>query len=483
MTAAIDAMVAQFELGLAPPPSRREAVLVAGPWLAGTSSVAAVLRDRLPECAVLEADQLGAGEVPAAVVFVVSATAPLAGSDCALLTSVAADTDAVIGVVAKIDVHRTWREVLDANRALLADVAPRYRDVPWVGVAAAPDLGPPILDDLVATLRSVLADDTLVQRNRLREWEVRLLSADDRLNGEVDDRQARVSALRAHRAAAVRRTQWDKTERTIALRTRIQQARLQSSSCVRHRCASVRAELRDDVAGASRRALGDLDAQVRCRAEDVADDVADEVTAVLTDVGAELGLPVDPDSSRPVVRVGPAPLRSRGPETLLMLLLGAGFGLGVALTVSRVFADLAPRWAVGGAVGGAILGVVLTAWMAGLRAVLHDRAVLDRWVVEVVASVRAALDEWVAVRMLAAEAELGRAAAERDAAAAAQADETLAGIDRDIRTEVAAAGRATRARDLRAPAIARALAAVRDEREALNRGKGSNYALLNRSCE
>ncbi|EUA43908.1 putative membrane protein [Mycobacterium xenopi 4042] len=36
------------------------------------------------------------------------------------------------------------------------------------------------------------------------------------------------------------------------------------------------------------------------------------------------------------------PLTSRRLETRLMTLLGAGFGLGVALTVSRLLANLAP---------------------------------------------------------------------------------------------------------------------------------------------
>ena len=162
MTDAIDSVVAQIDPDLAPPSIiRRDAVLVAGPWLAGTSSVVAALRDRLPECSVLEADELAAGEAPVAVVFVVSATAPLTESDCALLDVVAADTDAVIGVVSKIDVHRTWREVLDADRALLTERAARYGDVVWVGAAAAPDLGPPVVDDLVATLTA---------RSPMRRW-------------------------------------------------------------------------------------------------------------------------------------------------------------------------------------------------------------------------------------------------------------------------------------------------------------------------
>jgi hypothetical protein len=151
------------------------------------------------------------------------------------------------------------------------------------------------------------------------------------------------------------------------------------------------------------------------------------------------------------------------------MLLGAGFGLGVALTLSRLFADLAPQWAIGGAVGGAVAGMAAALWVVGVRGLLHDRAVLDRWVMEVTTGLRTAMEEWVATRVLAAEASLGRAAAERDAVEGAHMEETLARIDREIREYGVQRARAAAIRDRRAPAIERALVALREEMAALNR--------------
>jgi len=132
-------------LGSAEPPPAPDArlVLVAGPELAGATGLAAALRERLPGCTVVEerVEEAIAGTVPAAVVFAVSAVAPLTESDCRLVDAAAADTDLVVGVVTKIDTHRGWREVLAADRELLARHDDRYRSVPWVGAAAAPDLG------------------------------------------------------------------------------------------------------------------------------------------------------------------------------------------------------------------------------------------------------------------------------------------------------------------------------------------------------
>ncbi|BBY58703.1 hypothetical protein [Mycolicibacterium sarraceniae] len=453
----IDSVLARIEAGLEPPSiTRREVVLVAGPWLAGATGVVAALRHRLPEFTVLEVGELAAGEAPTAVVFVASATAPLTESDCALVDVVSADTDAVLGVVTKIDVHRTWREVLDADRALLASRAARYGQVVWVGAAAAPDLGAPVIDDLVTSLSAMLADDTLGRRNRLRAWENRLMAADDA------DGVAGVAALRDQRAALLRRFRLDKSERNIAMRSQVQQARVQLSYLARARCASVRAELQHSVATMTRREFGDFTQEVHRRAVEVSGGLQQETARHLAEVGQQLGLAVEPAlDSGPVVQVGAAPLRSRSAETRLMMLLGAGFGLGVALTLSRLFADLAPRWAVGGALGGAAVGLAAALWVVGIRGLLHERAVLDRWVVEVTGGLRIAVEEWVATRVLAAEASWGRAAAERDAVDGVDMEETVARIDAGIRAQTVRLARAAAARE-------RAVAAVRDE---FDRGK------------
>jgi hypothetical protein len=140
--AEVDALVAAIGPRLEPPAvNRRDVVLVTGPWMAGVSGLVTALADRLDGHTFVEATELEPGEAPMAVVFVVSAAAELTESDCALLDAAAEHTDVVIGAVSKIDVHRTWSDVLSANRDMLAAHAPRYANVPWVGVAAAPDLG------------------------------------------------------------------------------------------------------------------------------------------------------------------------------------------------------------------------------------------------------------------------------------------------------------------------------------------------------
>ena len=251
--ARVDALVAAIGPRLGPPAiNRRDVVLVTGPWLAGVSGVVAVLRERLPQHKFVESTDLGPGDAPMAVVFVVSAAAHLTESDCALLDAAAEHTDVVVGVVSKIDVHHAWRDVLAANRDALAAHAPRYAQVPWVGAAAMPELGEARVDDLVDAVAGQLADSDIARRNRLRAWESRLQTVAQRFDRDAEGagRQARVDALREERSTALRDRRQSKSERTITLRGQIQQARVQLSYFARNRCTSVRGELQEDAAGA-----------------------------------------------------------------------------------------------------------------------------------------------------------------------------------------------------------------------------------------
>ncbi|BBY44731.1 hypothetical protein [Mycolicibacterium celeriflavum] len=465
--ASADAVVAAVEPGLAPPEVRaRDVVLVTGPWLAGTTSVAAALRERLPEHTFVEADELARTDAPIAVVFVVSAVSPLTESDCELMDLVTPHTDLVVGVVAKIDTHRNWRDVLAANRSVLAGWSPRYAHVPWVGTAAAPDLGEPRVDELVGLLRQRLADPELLRRNRLRAWETRLDSAIDRCRSDGDgaDRRARVRALQQARDDIVRDRRQSKSEHAIALRTQLQQARVQLGYFARNRCTSVRAELAEDAAQLTRGRLGGFESQVRERAGEVFAEVEEGITAHLADMAAQLDLTAPPVPAPPSVPelTGP-PLKSRRLETQLTMILGAGFGLGVALAVTRLFTGLAPGLTIAGLVAGGLVGLALTVWVVGIRGLLHDRAVLDRWVNDVTAKVKSALEERVATRVLATESALTSESTARDEREAVAAEGQMAEIDAELREHALQTARAAVVRDKRLPSLQRALDAVRTE--------------------
>lgn len=354
------------------------AVLVTGAAGAGVTSVLARLRDGLPGHRVVGDSEAAPGEAPLAVVLVVSATAPVVRSDGLRAAAVTARAGAVIGVVNKVDDHRAWRDVLAADRERLAAAAPWLAGIPWVGVAADPRLGEPDVDEAVAVLERVLADPGLARRTAERARQA--------------DAAASVTALEARRADVVAA---HRSTRTGLARWRhgMQQARLELTHAARQRCAQLRSELLAEVAATTRRTRPGWEARVRQRCDDVLAAVDDEIEARL---GQR-----PPD--RPVA-VPAAPRRARPLETRLMVVLGAGFGVGVAMVVARLTA-LAGGASLGGTVAGGIAGLMVTVWVVRARALLHDRALLERWVVDAVAVVRAEAEDRVSARMLAAEAD------------------------------------------------------------------------------
>jgi hypothetical protein len=270
--------------------------------------------------------------------------------------------------------------------------------------------------------------------------------------------------LRTRRDGVTRERRVSKSERTIALRSQIQQARVQLAYFARNRCASVLSELQEDAASMTRRRLPEFEGYVRTRVDEVVDEVEDGATKHLGDMATELGLtpPEPPPPATPPKFVSP-PLKSRRLETRLMMVLGAGFGLGIALGVSRLFAGIAPGLTLAGMAVGGVIGLVLTVWVVGMRGLLSDRAMLDRWVGVVIGLLQASVEERVATRVLEAEADLTADVARRDEADAETAAAQIGEIDAELREHAVATARAAALRDRRLPPLQKALDTVREE--------------------
>lgn len=465
--ASVDALVAAIHPGATDPGVElRDAVLVTGPWLAGSTSLVAALRERMPEQSFVEAGELASAESPLAVVFVASAVAPLTESDCALLDTAAANTDLVIGAVSKIDAHPTWRDVLVADRAALSAHDPRYRDVVWVGVAATPEVGAPMSDELVDALRSGLADERLARRNRLRAWQNRLRGAVRRHDEDAAGvgRAARMAALRGQRAELLRHRRLATSERTVGLRSRIQQATVQLTRFVDNRCTSVRGELEEDASRMTRRREPAFEGYVRGRVDEVIAEVHDGVTKHLGDLATELGLnPPDGASAPQSPPVSRPQLTSRRRSALLATLLGGALGLGIALGLTRLFAGLAPAYTAAALAAGALVGIGVAAWLVRTRGLLQDRSVLHRWIAGIIDELHELLERHVAEQVQRAETTLTAEQAQRDEAAGADLADRVAGIDAELREHAVAGRRAAALRSREVPPLQRALAAVQAE--------------------
>jgi hypothetical protein len=226
----------------------------------------------------------------------------------------------------------------------------------------------------------------------------------------------------------------------------------------------VRTELQEDASAMTRRRLGEFENYVGTRIDEVVDEVEAGITQHLADMATELRLtPPGPTAPFTPPTFAPPPLKSRRLETRLVMVLGAGFGLGVALGVSRLFAGLAPGLTIAGLVAGGVIGLLLTVWVVSTRGLLSDRTMLDRWVGVVLGLLQGVVEERVATRIVAAEAELTAEVARLDDSDAEVATANVGEIDAELREHAVATARAAALRDRRLPPLQKALDTVRAE--------------------
>ena len=345
-------------------------IAVTGPALAGVSAVAAALSEALPDVGVVEWTAR-CRQRPDVVVFVVSAAAPMTESQAAILESVLAATGrvAVVAAVSKIDLHRAWADVLEVNRGMWA--AGRVA-IPWVGVAADPDLGERRIDDLVDAVRRC----PVVCAAR----------------GAVPNRPPRRVGDRAE---------------VILRRADLAQARLRVNGRIRTGCAELRTELQRQAGRCTRRGLAHFGERALAAANlalaEWDEAITAEFDAILAGVGAGAG--VDPTEPIPPIAAR-APEGADPTEVRLTVLIGSVFGLGVALTAGRLAAGLAAGWTSAGA---AVVGLALALGVIHSRRLLSERAAMLRWVADVLTGARQMLEERAASRALAAEVALGLA--------------------------------------------------------------------------
>lgn len=428
-------------------------MLVTGPPFAGVSALVSALRNALPGHRIVEhADE------PDAVVFTVSAAAPVVDSDLRILDEAGRRCDLVIGVVTKIDVHADWRAVsADACEAVHRHAA-RYRSMPWTGVAAEPRTGHPVLDELVDLLMTGLDGPTLARRNRLRAAESALCDQVDAF-GAPDTVAV---ALHRRRDEALRAARRLDAVQARDLRTRVQQARIDLNQQVHHRCGELRAALAEEAAG-WRRGV-DLRATAVERADLIATEVDAAVTVRVRQIAGEIGLSApSAEPSRVMTDPGEPEPFAPGLERRLMIVLGVGFGLGVALAAARLLAGLAPGAATIAAGGGATVGLLLAAWVVRVRGLLHARARWDRWTGAVVGTLRADLQALVASRLLSAETALAAESAAEGERMATEANATLVAVDAQLRARALATATRVGPAEQRLSTLRESLRAVRAE--------------------
>jgi hypothetical protein len=412
---------------------------------------------------------LAAAAGATALLFVLDASAPLTRPELDFLVAASASVDQVLFAVTKTDAYRGWRQVVDDDRALLRQHAPRFGGADILPVSPklfeqAAAVGPGELAGVLRTESGVIALQLALQTkvaaraaalreaNTLRAGRTQLAALHARLLAErsaADPEPGRGDELRAARERLSASRRQDGRAWTLRLRAEMSRARIEAMH-------EVQREVRDQLvfwrgwidradAGGLQRLPREVDVAVQAlglrttervvhRLRGVADALLRELfgPAELAEVYAELARA----STAPTGLVGPDG-RPASVEDKLLMVTGASMGFAAGRAVAFVPAllgmgavpvlgwVLAPIALV---VGGAFAG-----WMVRSRRLLADRQHHKLWVGDSLAEVRAALESEVAARFVDAEQALTLALDGAIARRVAQLDDEIKQVDEALR--------------------------------------------------
>jgi hypothetical protein len=427
---------------------------------------------------------------------VVDASAPFTKGELDFLASVGERVETVIFALTKVDQFRGWREILDADRRLLAEHAPRFAAATLHPVSArmfemaakAPNPAAAAMlreksgvGDLQVAVQELVVGRSLMlaEANALRtlttavgEVVARLESSARALDvghDEADALRARRDKLAAERKSSTRSWQ-------VKLRTEIQRARLESLHEVSRQVRDAQAWFRQTIDGADKEALAALPQQVDAALQVI----SARVNAVLADrLGraadaalAELfSVPEMAAIRARFARGGQPPVVLRAPEKRtataedrLLVFMGVSGGLGAGRIAALPLAGIGVA-----ALNPIVLPVTIVLglgagyWMARTRKHLADKQHMRQWLSDALADARSTLDQLVSEQLIDAEGQLSLALDEALTGRIEAIEEELREVDKALRLDAAERGRQQQA-------VARQLAdvtAARDHGEAL----------------
>ncbi|GAB3287184.1 dynamin family protein [Parasphingorhabdus pacifica] len=409
-----------------------------------------------------------------ALLFVVDASAPFTRGELDFLRAVGDRVETVVFALAKTDQHRGWRQVLEADRKLLAEHAPRFADAPIHAVSArmlemaasgSNEQAADMLRErsgitgLRTELQGLVADRVamLGEANTMRALATALGELTTRLDAEkraltVGEDEAASLRLRRDELNTARRSStrgWQ-----VKLRGEIQRTRVESGHEVTRQVREVQNWFRRAVDAADREQLAGMPQQVDIALQMVSSRVAamlsDRLVGVAEQSLAELFTGEEltviraqfaRGAQRPVA-LRPPDRRPPTAEDKLLMFMGVSGGLGVGRAVAMPLAGLGVA-----ALNPVVLPVTIVLglgagwWMARTRKLVADKQHLKQWLTEAIADARSALDQLVAEQLIAAEQQLSLALDEALGKRIDAIEGELREVDTALRMDAAERGR------------------------------------------
>ncbi|MET7990407.1 dynamin family protein [Amycolatopsis sp. NPDC005232] len=399
-----------------------------------------------------------------ALVFVLDASAPFTSTELQFLRDVADRVETVLFVLAKTDAFRGWREILEADRQLLAQHAPRFADAVFHPVSArvfetaakAPN------EQIAAMLREksgiaavqVALQEMLVGRSMMLAEANTLRALSSALAGIKAKLQAESRALSAGEAEAEqlreRRDHLQAERRSstrgwqLKLRGEIQRTRVEVGHESSREMRDAQTHFRQRIDSAKRDELAALPQQVDLALQTTSQRVSMLLSQRLNHVTnvalSELFSPEELDVIRgQFARAGGPPVVLRPPdkkpptaEDKLLVFMGISGGVGAGKIAALPLAGVAILNPVV-LPATIIIGLGAGWWMARTRKHAADKQHMKQWLVEAIADARSTLDQLVAEQLIEAEQQLSMALDEALSRRIEAIEAELKDVDRTIK--------------------------------------------------
>ena len=410
-----------------------------------------------------------------ALLFVLDSSAPLTKGELDFLCSAGSRIESVIFVLTKIDQFRGWRQVLDADRRLLAEHAPRFAKSAFYAVssrmfemaakAPSPDAATMLRErsgiaGLQSAVQELVAGRSLMlgEANALRALSTICAEVIVKLEGAIaalSTGDERIVTLRDRREQLMAERKSSTRSWQVKLRSEVQRARLECGHEVSKQIREAQAWFRQAIDVADRDALAvlpqQLDAALRVVSGRISAVLADRLGRAADNALAEL-FSADELSviraqfaraGQPPVVLRPPEKRTSTPEDKLLVFMGLSGGMGVGRIAAMPLAAMPLAGIGAAAMGWFVLPVTITLglgagwWMARTRRHTADKQHMKQWLSDALADARSTLDQVVSEQLIEAETQLALALDEALAARIEAIDEELRDVDKSLKLDAA----------------------------------------------
>jgi predicted GTPase len=401
-----------------------------------------------------------------ALLFVVDASAPFTTGELNFLANVGESVETVVFALSKVDAYRGWRQVLEADEALLAEHAPRFagakfhpvsaRMYDMAGKAPNPEAAAMLrersgVEELRTALaglldgRSVMLGEANTMRalsTALDELHVRLDAERRALStgeDEAEKLRARKEELTSDRRSSTKGWQ-------VRMRTEIQRTRVENNHEVGRQMRDVQSWFRQAIDAADKDKLRELPPQVDAALQMVSGRISQAVAYRLNQVAEVVLGELFTQDELMVIRAqfartgSPIIVRQtekRPPTTedKLLVFMGATGGLSAGKMALLPLA---------GVVAAPILLVPTIAialgagwWLSTTRKHSADKQHMKQWLTEAIADARSTVDQLVAEQLIAAEQQLALSLDEALGKRITGIEEELREVDKALRLDTA----------------------------------------------